>query len=56
MNKSIKAQLIRKARGATMVEYALILFVMAIVGGAVFKTLGSKVQGATERAGNQLGS
>jgi Flp pilus assembly pilin Flp len=37
-------------RGATMVEYALLLFLILVVAYLAFKNLGSSVSGATQSA------
>lgn len=48
-------RLIRKAvRGATMVEYAVLLALILVVAAAGFKAMGSKVGKAAERAGTHL--
>ena len=40
----------RGARGASLVEYACLLFSVTIVGGATMKTVGPMVKGAAEQA------
>lgn len=50
MSKAEK--LLKKTRGATMVEYALLILVIMVLAAAAFRTLGGKVkQGATDSAG-----
>ena len=43
-------------RGASMVEYALLLFAVLIVAAAAIKTLGPKVQQAGTEGAAQLAS
>jgi Flp pilus assembly pilin Flp len=49
MNKMLK-----KVRGASMVEYALLLVAILLLAAAAFKNLGPKVGGAATRSGGQL--
>lgn len=42
-------------RGASMVEYALLLVTVLVVAAAGYKALGGKVQTATDNAGSKLG-
>lgn len=49
-------QLVYGTRGATMVEYALLLFLILVVAFLAFKTLGSSVNSATTSASNAFGS
>lgn len=46
------AQLLRRTKGATMVEYALLLFLILVVAFLAFKTLGSSVNSAATSAQN----
>jgi Flp pilus assembly pilin Flp len=58
MNKSIKLtkktnklnKLIKDNRGATMVEYALMLFLILVLAYVGFQTLGSKVKDSATSA------
>lgn len=43
-----------KVRGASMVEYALLLFAVLIVAAAAIKTLGPRVRTAGENGAGQL--
>jgi Flp pilus assembly pilin Flp len=43
-----------KVRGASMVEYALLLFAVLIIAAAAIKSLGPKVQNAGVQAEGQL--
>jgi Flp pilus assembly pilin Flp len=47
-------KMIRKVRGASMVEYALLLVAILLLAAAAFKNLGPKVGGAATRSGGQL--
>jgi Flp pilus assembly pilin Flp len=51
-----KTSLVTRAskRGATMVEYALMLFLLLIVAFGAFKALGSNVKDATQNAADKL--
>lgn len=49
-------KLSKKVRGASMVEYALLLFAVLIVAAAAIKTLGPKVQTAGTDGAAQLGT
>ena len=49
MNKIIK-----KVRGASMVEYALLLVAILLLAASAFKALGPKVGTAATRSGSQL--
>lgn len=51
MKKSIQ---LLKSRGASMVEYALLLVAVLLLAAAAFKALGPRVGGAATRAGGQL--
>ena len=42
------------SRGATMVEYALLLFLVLVTAGAVWHQIGPKVRDAGQRTGNEL--
>ena len=43
-----------RTRGATMVEYALLLVAVLLLAAAAFKALGPLAGGAATRAGGQL--
>ncbi len=43
-----------RSRGATMVEYALLLVAVLLLAAAAFKALGPLAGGAATRAGGQL--
>ena len=43
-------QLRKDRRGAAMVEYSLLLFVVLVVAGGIFTTLGKKVREAADRS------
>ena len=47
MKKTLKSV---KSRGASMVEYALLLVAILILAAAAFKTLGNKVLGGATQA------
>jgi len=49
MNKMIK-----KVRGASMVEYALLLVAILLLAAGAFKALGPKVGASARNAGSQL--
>jgi Flp pilus assembly pilin Flp len=49
MNKIIK-----KVRGASMVEYALLLVAILLLAAGAFKALGPKVSNAANKGGNEL--
>ena len=49
MNKFIK-----KVRGASMVEYALLLVAILLLAAGAFKLLGPKVSNAASNAGQKL--
>lgn len=44
----------KKVRGASMVEYALLLVAILLLAVAGFKALGPKVNAAASKAGNEL--
>jgi Flp pilus assembly pilin Flp len=46
--------LVRDQRGATMVEYSILLFLVLCVGAAVFTTLGKKVREAGDMSAQQF--
>jgi Flp pilus assembly pilin Flp len=50
MNKCLKSAV----RGASMVEYALLLVAVLLLAAGAFKVLGPKVGTAATRAGTQL--
>ena len=47
-------QLANDSRGATMVEYALMLFLVLVVAGAAVKTLGTKVNTSVAAGSGQF--
>jgi Flp pilus assembly pilin Flp len=47
-------KLIKDKRGASMVEYALLLVAILLLAAAMFKALGPKVGQSAQRAGAQL--
>jgi len=58
MNKMIKSnkftKLMQDKRGATMVEYAILLFLILVIAAAVYKSVGSSVCGAGQSAAGQF--
>ncbi len=53
MNKNTK-KFLKDSKGASMVEYALLLFAVLIVAAAAVKTIGPKVTTQANAAANQL--
>jgi len=49
-------QLAKDSKGATMVEYALMLFLILVVAAVAVKTLGSKVTTAVGSASTAFGN
>ncbi|MBP9113931.1 MAG: hypothetical protein KBF88_14055 [Polyangiaceae bacterium] len=47
-------KLMKGTRGASIVEYALLLAVMIVVGGAIFRTLGQSVNTKATEANTKL--
>jgi Flp pilus assembly pilin Flp len=47
-------QIVKKVRGASMVEYALLLVAILLLAAGAFKALGPKVGTAATRSGSQL--
>ncbi len=47
-------KLVKKVRGASMVEYALLLVAVLLLAAVGYKNLGPKVGKAAENAGAQL--
>ena len=47
-------KLVKKVRGASMVEYALLLVAVLLLAAGAFKALGPKTGAAATRAGGQL--
>ena len=47
-------KLVNKVRGASMVEYALLLVAILLLAAGAFKALGPKVGQAATRGGAQL--
>lgn len=50
----IMSKIIKKVRGASMVEYALLLVAILLLAAGAFKALGPKVGTAAQRAGTNL--
>ncbi len=55
-NVSKIRQLANDTKGATMVEYALMLFLILVVAAVAVKSLGSKVTSATGAASTAFGN
>jgi Flp pilus assembly pilin Flp len=51
---SVMNKIIKKVRGASMVEYALLLVAILLLAAGAFKALGPKVGTAAQRAGTNL--
>jgi Flp pilus assembly pilin Flp len=47
-------KILNKVRGASMVEYALLLVAILLLAAGAFKALGPKVSSAAQNGGNQL--
>ena len=47
-------KLIKDTKGATMVEYAILLFLILVVAAVVYKTIGTKVKDAGEMRQHQF--
>lgn len=58
MNKLVKSnkfsKLIKDKKGATMVEYAILLFLILVIAAVVYKKVGSSVSTAGTSAANQF--
>jgi len=58
MNKLVKtnkfSKLIGDKKGATMVEYAILLFLILVIAAIVYKKVGSSVSGAGQSASQQF--
>jgi len=58
MNKLVKSnkfsQLIKDKKGATMVEYAILLFLILVIAAVVYKSVGNSVKTAGTSAANQF--
>lgn len=55
MNKSTKMMMkAKKARGASMVEYGVLLFAVIITAAAAIKNIGPKVRAAGDRTVGSL--
>lgn len=58
MNKIVKtnkfSKLIADKKGATMVEYAILLFLILVIAAAIYKSVGSSVSGAGSSAAQQF--
>ncbi len=48
------SNLVKDKRGATMVEYAILLFLILVIASVVYKQVGSKVSGAGQSAAAQF--
>jgi Flp pilus assembly pilin Flp len=48
--------LVHDKKGATMVEYAILLFLILVIAAAVYRSVGSNVSGAGSSASQQFGS
>jgi Flp pilus assembly pilin Flp len=46
--------IVRDTRGATVTEYAIILFLVAVVAASGFRLFGQKLQGGVGKAGSNL--
>jgi Flp pilus assembly pilin Flp len=51
-----KLRMTKGSRGATMVEYALLLFLVLVTAAAVWHNIGPKVRDAGQRTGTELHS
>ena len=47
-------KLVRDQRGATMVEYAILLFLVLVVAAAVYRSVGKKVRQAGDMTAQQF--
>ena len=47
-------KLLRDQRGATMVEYAILLFLVLVVAAAVYRSVGKKVRQAGDMTAQQF--
>jgi len=56
MIKAKASQLLKDKKGATMVEYAILLFLILVIAAAVYNTLGKSVCAAGQSATNQFQS
>lgn len=54
MIRSKASQLIKDKKGATMVEYAILLFLILVIAAAIYRSVGSSVSGAGASAGAQF--
>jgi len=58
MNKMLKSnkftKLIQDKRGATMVEYAILLFLILVIAAVVYKNVGSSVKMAGSQTAQQF--
>jgi Flp pilus assembly pilin Flp len=48
------SNLVKDKKGATMVEYAILLFLILVIAAVVYKQVGSKVSGAGGSAAAQF--
>jgi Flp pilus assembly pilin Flp len=53
-DKRVMKKLLKKVRGASMVEYALLLVAVLLLAAAAYKALGPRVGNAASNATNQL--
>ena len=53
-NEEAMKKMLNKVRGASMVEYALLLVAILLLAAGAFKALGPKVGTAATRSGSQL--
>jgi len=51
---SRSSKLVRDQRGATMVEYAILLFLVLVVAAAVYRSVGKKVRQAGDMTAQQF--
>jgi Flp pilus assembly pilin Flp len=58
MNKLVKSnkfsKLLKDKKGATMVEYAILLFLILVIAAVVYKKVGQNVSSAGTSAANQF--
>jgi len=54
MKKINMKKFLKDSKGATIVEYALLLFAILLIAAAAFKTLGGRVSAGATSASGQL--
>lgn len=54
MIKAKTSQLLKDTKGATMVEYAILLFLILVIAAAVYKSVGQNVSGAGQSTSQQF--